>query len=118
METTFSNLADFFPALKGLEISFDVIPSYAELERELERFMPRMHRLRTLNLAGFNEGHLDTVESAAELDLVTKIHAVGPSLRFVRLPGGNYWECRDGLWSKSLSDEELAKFDVFPSSSL
>ncbi|KAG9022932.1 hypothetical protein FS837_006078, partial [Tulasnella sp. UAMH 9824] len=87
-ETTFCDLADFFPALKGLSITFGVIPSYAELELELEQFVHRMHYLQTLKLPGFHEleGSWSTVESAAELELITKIHAAGPSLNFIHLP--------------------------------
>ncbi|KAG9021197.1 hypothetical protein FS837_007489, partial [Tulasnella sp. UAMH 9824] len=51
-ETTFRYLANFFPALKGLSITFNIRPSYVELELELESFMHRMHYLQTLKLAG------------------------------------------------------------------
>ncbi|KAG8905010.1 hypothetical protein FRC01_008514 [Tulasnella sp. 417] len=85
-ETTFSDLVDFFPKLKGLDIRFDRMPSYAELERDLERFMHEMHRLQTLNLTGFDELSWNNVDAAAELDLLTKTHAAGPSLKFVSLP--------------------------------
>ncbi|KAG8896744.1 hypothetical protein FRC00_005372 [Tulasnella sp. 408] len=97
-ERTFCDLADFFPALKGLSITFNIVPSY------------------TLKLAGVNESSWDKVKSAAERRLLTQIHAAEPSLKFVHFLGENYWECSGGLWS--LSNGYSAGFNVFPSSSL